>query len=245
MTADSPYLLSAFVVALAVASGVPGRAVAAGKPGYPDKVVWNGVTWDIKTSRSPVGPGPNIFDKANVWTDPLGFLHLGISQNAAGDWTCAEVVGPTTYGYGTYTFTLASRVDNLDPNVVLGLFTWSDRATNAHREVDIEFARWGIPTDPTNAQYVVQPYDRPGHLVRFTQPSTGTSTHRFTWQKGRIDWESYDAAGALVYWYSYTGSDVPRSGDERVRLNVWLFNGAAPSNGQPAEVVISSFDFRP
>ena len=27
-------------------------AVAAGKPGYPDKVVWSGATWAIKTSRS-------------------------------------------------------------------------------------------------------------------------------------------------------------------------------------------------
>jgi hypothetical protein len=27
-------------------------AVAAGKPGYPDKVVWSGGTWAIKTSRS-------------------------------------------------------------------------------------------------------------------------------------------------------------------------------------------------
>jgi hypothetical protein len=25
------------------------------------------------------------------------------------------------------------------------------------REIDIEIARWGVPTDPTGAQFVVQP----------------------------------------------------------------------------------------
>jgi len=39
---------------------------AAGKPGYPDKIVWNGEIWAVKASRSAVGPGPNVFDKANV-----------------------------------------------------------------------------------------------------------------------------------------------------------------------------------
>jgi hypothetical protein len=68
-------------------------------------------------------------------------------------------------------------VDKLDPNVVLGLFTWSDKAPSAHREIDIEFARWANAADPTNAQYVVQAYGGAGHLARFTQLATATSTH--------------------------------------------------------------------
>ena len=91
-------------------------ALAAGKPGYPDKITWSGVTWDVKTSRSAVGPGPNLFDKANVSVDGVGNLHLRIAKNASGNWTCAEIIGPTSYGYGTYTFTLASQVDAFDPN---------------------------------------------------------------------------------------------------------------------------------
>jgi hypothetical protein len=217
---------------------------AGGKPGYPDKVTWNGVTWGVKTSRSPVGPGPNVFDKANVWVDGQG-LHLRIAKNGSGAWSCAEIIGPTSYGYGTYTFSLASRVDAFDPNVVLGLFTWSDRAPYAHREIDVEFARWGSTSDPTNAQYVVQPYDSVNHLKRFVQPAAVTSMHRFAWHPGQVAWESYDANGGLIDSYTYNGSDVPRSGDERVHLNFWLFNGAAPTNSQPVEVVISSFTFTP
>ena len=230
--------------ALAIGLAAVAQVFAAGKPGYPDKITWNGVTWAVKTSRSAVGPGPNLFDKANVWVDTSG-LHLRIAKNASGAWTCAEIIGPTSYGYGTYTFALASPVDTLDRNVVLGLFTWSDRALYAHREIDIEFARWGNAGDPTNAQYVVQPYDKPAHLRRFTQPAEITSHHQFGWYPGQVSWAGYKANGGLIDSYAYAGTDVPRPGDERVHLNFWLFNGAAPTNGSPAEVVLSSFTFTP
>ncbi len=224
---------------------VPSALAAVGKPGYPDRITWNGVTWQVKTSNAAVGPGPNIFDRSNVWVDSLGLLHLRIARNASGKWTSAEIIGPVTYGYGTYTFTLASRVDTLDPNVVLGLFTWSDKARYANRELDIEFARWGSATDPTNAQYVVQPYDKVNHLRRFTQPADAASTHRFTWRKGEVNWESHGTSGDLIDSYTYNGSDVPLTGDERVHLNLWLVGGAAPTNGAPTEVVLSSFAYVP
>jgi len=233
----------ALVVALLAAT--TSTALAAGKPGYPDKVTWSGATWAIKTSRSAVGPGPNLFDRTNVSVDPVDRLHLKITRNTSGQWTCAEIIGPTSYGYGTYRFTLASPVDVLDPNVVLGLFTWSDRAPYAHREIDIEFARWGDAADTTNAQYVVQPWDGANHLRRFRQPAAATSTHWFTWSPGRVTWESRDASGTLIDGYTYSGSDVPKPGDERVRLNLWLFNGAAPLDGNPVEVMVSSFVFTP
>ena len=220
-------------------------ALAAGKPGYPDTVTWSGATWQVKTSRSAVGPGPNIFDKANVWVDAQGRLHLRITKNAAGAWSAAEIIGPKTYGYGTYTVTLASPSDQLDPNVVLGFFTWSDKAPYAHREIDIEFARWGVAGAATNAQYVVQPTSVASHLTRFTQPSDATSSHAFTWRKGQIDWQSRDATGATIASKTYLGTDVPPTGDERVRLNLWLFGGADPTDGQPVEVIVSGFTFAP
>jgi hypothetical protein len=43
----------------------------------------------------------------------------------------------------------------------------------------------------------------------------------------------------------YRGGDVPKPGDERVRLNLWLCGGALPSNGQPVEIVVESFAFAP
>jgi hypothetical protein len=218
--------------------------VLAGKPGYPDRVTWGGLSWQVKTSQSAVGPGPNVFSKDNVWVDAAG-LHLRIAQ-AGGKWTCAEVIGPTSYGHGTYTFVVASDVSAFDPNVVLGLFTWSDKAREAHREIDIEVARWGNATDPTNAQFVVQPYNRAGHLMRFTQPSASRTQMQFVWRPGSVAFESRRLdTQAVVASYTYTGGDVPAPGDERVRLNLWLRGGIAPINGLSQTVVIESFAFTP
>jgi len=36
-------------------------ALAAGKPGYPTQIAWSGRTWQVKSSQSKVGPGPNYF----------------------------------------------------------------------------------------------------------------------------------------------------------------------------------------
>jgi hypothetical protein len=233
---------------LLIGAALAGPALAAGKPGggYPDKVTWNGASWQVKSSTAAVGPGPNYFSKSNVSVDASGFLHLTIQQDASNRWTTAEVIGPTSYGYGTYSFTVATRLDQFDPNVVLGLFTWSDRALYANRELDVEVAKWGNAADPTNAQFVVQPYDKAGHLVRYATGSTVRTLQRFEWRAGKVTFTSIRLdTGATVASSTYTGSDVPKPGDERVRLNLWLFGGAAPTNGLPTEVVVESFAFAP
>ena len=237
-----PLIAAAMLIAAALAT----PALAAGKPGYPDRVSWSGGSWQVKTSTSAVGPGPNVFAKANVSVDASGFLHLRVQKDGSNRWTSAEVIGPTSYGYGTYSFTVATRLDQFDPNVVLGLFTWSDKAPYAHRELDVEVAKWGSASDTTNSQFVVQPYDKAGHLVRFTSTDALRTLQQFEWRAGRVVFTSRRLdTGALIATYTYTGADVPKPGDERVRLNLWLFQGAAPTNGLATEVVVESFAFAP
>ena len=79
---------------------------------------------------------------------------------------------------------------------------------------------------------------------RTTSPTSATSKHSFEWRAGQIVWRSLNGDGTLRDTYSYSGSDVPTSRDERVRLNLWLFQGRAPSDGQPVEVVVKSFSFK-
>jgi hypothetical protein len=172
-----------------------------------------------------------------------------------GQWYCAEVVSRRAFGYGTYRFFLASAEDTLDPNIVFGMFTYDDdpTASNGHRELDLELSRWSNASDPTNAQFVVQPFDVPGNLTRWTLPAgAALTTHSFTWSSGRVDFVSHNGVIAppptsvpqTAIW-SRLGSAVPTPGDERVHINLWLFNTAAPSNGQEAEVIISRFAFIP
>lgn len=212
-------------------------------PTGPATVQFAGLTWTVKEHSRKIGPGPNFFAASNVSVEE-GQLHLRISRSGK-KWTSAEVIADASLGYGTYTWTLAP-VPELDPNVVLGLFTWNDDPAYAHREIDIELARWGNAADPTNAQYVVQPWDAPGHDLRWTlAPNLGSTIHSFTWRPGGVDFRSTTASGAMLQEWSYGGADVPVPGGENPRINLWLYRGAAPQDGQPVEIVIEDFDHSP
>lgn len=232
---------------VAVAVLVLSTAVAPGAgavTGTPRTVTFAGSSWAVKASSGVVGPGPNVFSDSpeNVWVDSSGRLHLRITYRD-GRWLAAEVVLGQSLGYGTYRFDVESPTGQLDPNVVLGMFTWSDRAAYNHREIDIEVAKWGDATSATNAQYVVQPYDAAGNLVRFSQPAEGPSSHQFTWTSKAVSFRSTTAAGGLTASWNYSGRSVPRAGDERARINLWLHGGAAPTDGNEVEVVLSRFTF--
>jgi hypothetical protein len=221
--------------------------------GVSRKIRFSGYDWLVKnTEETRLGPGPNFYSDStrNVWVDSTGKLHLRIERRA-GRWYSAEVVSVASFGYGTYRWYVDSPVDNMDPNVVLGLFTWHDDTAHNHRELDIEFARWGNAAY-ANAQYTVQPYAVPGNQVTFTQPgSAPQSTHSLTWAPG-------SAAFTSLRGHSPTSPDpslriasktftqgVPVAGGENARMNLWLFEGNAPTNRKDVEIVVSRFEFVP
>lgn len=210
---------------------------------------FSGYTWAVKASAGPVGPGPNYFSDSaeSVWVDAQGRLHLRIAYRE-GHWRAAEVSLRQTLGYGTYTFTLGS-VDGLDPNAVLGLFTWSDAAEDHHRELDIEVSRWGVPAND-NGQCVVQPYELPGHIARFpVLPGLAETRHSIRWTPEEVTCRSDGLGtdgtpGAVIHSHSFTGW-LPHSRDEHARINLWLIGGAEPTDGRDVEAVISGFRFEP
>lgn len=225
--------LLAIFAALALASAAQARTVS-----------FSGTDWTVKTSRGKVGPGPNYFSDStsNVWVDAAGKLHLKITKSGS-RFSCAEIVGPSSLGYGTYRFEIESDLAALDRNVVLGLFTWSDAPAQNHRELDIEFARWGSATN-VPGQYVVQPYTDARNIYRFDWPlGILDSSHSFRWLPGRVDFESAVPGATLRSWSGT--NQVPAPGDERPRLNLWLTGGKRPANGREAEVVVRRFVFTP
>lgn len=236
------------------ARGVPASLVAASVAS--DRVLrpaqriieWSGRKWIVKDSSiGYVGPGQNIFSASTntVWVDANGSLHMKISQHLPYNyWDCAEIWSQERLGYGTYRFYLDSRVDNLDPNVVLGLFTYTDfNRDSDKREIDIEFSRWGATTDP-NAQYVVQPWNNAGNRYRFNMISAVTSTHTFVWQPTTINFTSIEGhgTGPIVNSWTSQSADIPPSLDERAHINLWLLD---PNQGPMTEIVISKFEFEP
>jgi hypothetical protein len=217
---------------------------------------FSGYYWWVKASSgtNQLGPGPNYFSDStnNVWTDAQGWLHLAISHRS-NQWQCAEIVSARTFGHGSYRFELGSRVDNLDTNIVLGLFTWSDDPAYTNREMDVECAR-GFAADTNNAQFTVQPYYLSGHSSRYQVPTGLTdSTHLFNWQSNSVTFQSQsgsyspspDPTNVIGAWTFANATAVPQTGDENVRINLWLLFGHPPMDGKEVELIIKSFQFVP
>lgn len=196
--------------------------------------------WWVKRADEPFGPGPNRFDDsaAAVHVDADDRLVLQIRHQAVG-WWCAEVVGVDATGYGRYEWTIGTELADLDRNVVVGLFTWSDEPEQFHRELDIEVSAWGS-TDGAAGQFVVQPAATAGHLRAFPLPRIAPWTCSFDWSPGEVTFR----AGEHPPW-TFAGGGVPRPGGTHPRINLWLHGGADPADGSPVTVTIGSFRFTP
>lgn len=213
----------------------------------PRTLRFSGLDWVVKAPPAPVFPGPNLFDGNNASVDAQGRLHLAV-RRCGNRYCTAEVFSKDMLGYGTYRVTLDSPVDNLDPNVVLGMFTWSENGAFANRELDFEFSRWGNASDPNNAQFVVQPYTLPNHLVRYRMPSSPNSVHTMRWEPASVSFESIagtEIASPPVGQFTFNGPGVPPVGETQFHLNLYLNNGNAPANGQDAEIIIRRFEYTP
>jgi len=204
-------------------------------------VTFSGHRWWVKDSAPfATDPGPCVFSRENVSLAADG-LHLRVVERA-GVWTCAEAVLDAPQGYGVYTFQLAGRLDALDPQEVFSPFLFESPA----REIDIEFSQ--TLASPLDAQYVIQPFTRPGNLRRFALPAVTESTHRIVWRADAVEFLSWrgfapfpPASGDVLQGWTYTGPDIPPPGRMRVRVNLWLSGGLPPVGGAGSEVVVRAF----
>ncbi len=230
-------------------------------PSFDRRIRFAGYDWLVKSSRSPTAPGGNRFSNAaeSVFVDEDGALHLKLRSDGK-RWYSAELVLGESLGYGEYLFELGSRIDDLDPSVVIGLFTWSDQPDFHNREIDIEFSTWGGQLVGRNAQYVVQP-PAPDTMRRFLIVQEGSaSSHRMKWRPGSIAFDSrHGRPGegrafedlAPMYGtkenpgWTYAGPKAPPSGGERIRINLYLYDGKPPSRGGEIELIVSLFSFAP
>ena len=136
-----------------------------------------------------MGPGPNAWDENNVWLDDEKRLHLKISQRD-GQWQCAELTTKQRLGFGRYQWQIVGRPDQLDPQIVLGLFPYTvpEIGPDTTNEIDIEFARWGQAKLPIG-NFSVWPalLESDGHKLK-------TESHTFDFKldgdytTARFDW---------------------------------------------------------
>lgn len=148
-----------------------------------DTLEFSGYTWAVKESFDKhTGPGRNYFSgsKENVWVDEDGKLHLKLRYKND-RWYCSEVQMLKSLGYGKYVFFIDRLPQPLDKDVVIGLFMYDHTDTsNFHKEIDIEFSKWGKDVD-LNTQYVIQPYEE--KAFRFDSDLNRPTRHEFSVRK--------------------------------------------------------------
>jgi hypothetical protein len=226
---------------------VPGAPYTRGA-GAANTLTFAGYQWTVKSSTSPIGPGPNLFDATGPYVDPAGGLHLRIVKTKWG-WESSEVILGPTLGYGTYRWTVHGPVSTLDPNVVLALFTYDDSDTSpSNREIDFEASRFGDASATTNAQFVVQPSGTPGNLQRISLAKSALTTVTLTWVPGSVTFSAATGRGRKVKTvptWTNSSSSVPTNATEQVHMSLWLFRGAPPMNGRGASITVTGFQFSP
>ncbi|MDV6331142.1 glycoside hydrolase family 16 protein [Asticcacaulis sp. 201] len=211
-----------------------------------------GHTWTIRPDGVG-GPRDNTWCQANAFVDASGYLHLKLTQTATG-WCSAQVSSTDRMGFGTYQWELNTRVDTLDKNVVFGLFHYptADVGQDGTNEIDIEFTRWGNAS-ANGLNYTAFPTTTSVALTTQNFPismSGDYSTHRYVWGARSIHFQGtnghYDTNPLPIADWTYAPSDYTTRISQSpmpVYMNLWIT--APPSDGNPVEMIISSFKFTP
>ncbi len=199
-------------------------------------------------------PGMNYYSTNCVSVDSNGWLHMTVRQ-IDGTWYCPFLECADRLGFGEYRWYTGSKLDQVDSNLVVGLFFWAQEPVYGTNqiEVDIEVSH-AFPGTQTNCLvYTVQPYNIPG--ISYQHPMVMTndlSTHRFIWRPDRVDWESYyghlpapDTSTTYIAGWRFEGHGIPIETNERPFMNFWLFYTNAPRDTQGLEIVICDFAFEP
>ncbi|CAF1050771.1 unnamed protein product [Rotaria sp. Silwood1] len=212
---------------------------------------WAGYKWFLRDDQNS-GPGPNNWNSNNVWVDKSNKLHMKLRYSPKrGGWTCAELYSDVKFSFGTFRWFVEGAIDQFDPNVVLGLFTYG--GVDGTNEIDIEVAEWGrTERAASNIFYTVYP-----HTFGIAQPvSSGThislqgtyTTHRFTWTSHKVSFlgqHGFMTSPNKNIFYSYQtprgfATSIPYTGAP-LHMNLWLFQGKSPINRKEVEIIIHSF----
>ncbi|SFW36863.1 Glycosyl hydrolases family 16 [Sinomicrobium oceani] len=211
---------------------------------------FSGYTWMVKNPPGQVGPHSNYWSKDNVWVDKQGRLHLKITREPDGRWTCAEIQSTENFGYGKYVWKIESRVDQLDKNIVLGLFDYRGIQYSKYDEIDIEFSRWGHAHVDNFSNTVYPEYPKGKSVSNSHELSLNGlwSTYRFIRDSEKVAYSSFhghteDPGNAFFVWQTPSGFAVPKVAMP-IHMNLWLFD-APPSDGEEVEIIIRSFEFTP
>lgn len=199
-------------------------------------------------------PGDNYYSTNCVSVDTNGWLHMEVKK-VNGVWQCPFIEGTNSLGFGEYRWYVGNKMELLDSNLVVGLFTYAQESvfSTNQNEVDIEVSH-AFPGTQTNCLvFTVQPYTIPGNSYSHPLETTNDlQTHKFLWRPDRVDWKSYyghtpepiDDSHYIAGW-RFEGRGIPIETNEIPYINLWMFFTNQPINTQAVEMIIRDFSFIP
>jgi hypothetical protein len=206
---------------------------------------WSGHRWTTRAFQGEPAPH-HRWDGGtdNVRVDEAGDLRLRLTR-PDGQLTGAQL-WTDPLGYGTYSWTIASRLDQLHPSVVLGLWTYDDDTpVLGNRELDIEFTRWG-DASYWNTWFNVHPQEQTGASHGYFLGAQTRTTHSWTWAPGVVSFRSVDADGRVLAEHTYRSTQfVPAPATEKVLMNLWVAPLGDWTSAPETEIVIERFTFTP
>jgi Glycosyl hydrolases family 16 len=221
---------------------VTGFALFMNETNYGKTIEFSGLTWKIRGDGQG-SPARNFWRQDNVWVDEKGQLHLKIRK--VGDvWTCAELQTAESFLYGKFSFEIIGRIDELDKNIVLGLFKYpQENARDGFDEIDIEFSKWG-KTNNNIGNFTVyannKSFVEKTHNFSFNLGGSST-THAFTRTPKDVYFQSFHGFNTQnkIYEWSYSSDNISKI-PMPIYLNFWLYQGLPPSNLEEIEIVVKN-----
>jgi hypothetical protein len=207
-----------------------------------NKILFSNYEWNIKSSSRKVGPGLNYFSSSseNVYVDEKGKLHLKVIKKDDQLYS-TEISLTESLGYGEYSFKIENDFTSFEDDIVFGFFLWDDDdCLNDHKEVDIEFSKWGNPKSNFNLQYIVHPFSD-SSSSRFYLNTTGNTLHKIIWIKDKIEFISLSLTdNKIIRTWQFNGK-IPSPGNEKLKINLWA--AGAKRIKSETEAIISDFSF--
>lgn len=212
------------------------------------QTTWSGYVWNRRV-RLGASMYNHLFNQANIsGPDSNGYLTLTITNPTGNNPYGAEIFTDNkNFGYGVYTFTIGTEVDNLDPNIVMGgAFLFDYQAPTSYNEIDIDEVRYyaGSPAQLLQSHA----YAGPTFISNVgTVNAASQQTFRLIWGPDGMVFDAFvgPTASGTAYQSAYQTTHLPTPGNERIHINIWVQNVSNPSVVPQTSVVIQNFTYIP
>lgn len=214
---------------------------------------WKGYTWN-KRIHAGDPADHKTWSTSNI-TGPDGSDYMTLKlTNAGGNAPIGGEIFTDTrgFGYGVYTTTIGTRLDNSHAAVVFGgMYIFDFTVPPAYREIDVnEVKTYGA--NPNKRILHSHVWDNTGVGTFITDdmdvPSDAVQTHRLIWLSDILVFDSYLGTGTegTHYFHTEQTTHLPAPNLERVHFNVWVDDDISGYAAATAiDVVVRDFTFSP